>query len=120
MLFLPSLLTAQIPQDKQLHFAAGATIGSMTYLVSNSFKDVSNAESICLAGFTVTLAGATKEAFDYKPDMMDFVYTEIGGAAGIMATHYLTRRYFNKMSFYFDTKHISDKRYNYIGIVKRF
>jgi hypothetical protein len=118
LLLIPSLAFGQV--DKVYHAAAGATIGSMTYVTVNSFKDVSNRGSILISMSAVTIAGATKEMFDYKPDIKDFAFTELGGVAGVAITHLLTKKYFHKLAFYFDTKHISDKRYNYVGFVKNF
>ena len=77
LLLIPSLCFGQI--DKYLHFSAGTLIGSYTYCISNSFPNVSNAESACIAAFTVTMAGAGKELIDKKADVKDFAATEIGG-----------------------------------------
>jgi len=118
LFLIPSLAFGQV--DKALHFGYGGLIGSSTYFMSNSIKDVSNTGAILISAGTVTFAAAGKEMIDGKPDIKDFLYTEFGGAIGIVVTHYATRKYFNKLAFYFDTKQISDKRYNYIGIIKRF
>ena len=118
LLFIPSLAFGQM--DKVWHAGCGAMVGSFTYVASNSFHDVSNTGALIAASSAVITAGALKEFCDYKPDMRDFLYTELGGAIGITATHFLTRKYFNKLAFYFDTQQVSGKRYNYLGIVKRF
>ena len=118
LLFLPSLCFGQT--DKVLHIGYGSIIGSSTYFMSNSIKDVSNAGAIIISASAVTFAAAGKEMIDGKADVKDFFATELGGAVGIVVTHYATRKYFDKLAFYFDTQHISGKRYNYLGIVKRF
>ena len=106
--------------DKCLHIGYGSIIGSSTYFMSNSIKNVSNIGAIIVSASAVTFAAAGKEMIDGKPDIKDFFATELGGAVGIVVTHYATRKYFDKLAFYFDTQHISGKRYNYLGIVKRF
>ena len=106
--------------DKALHFGYGGLIGSSTYFMSNSIKDVSNTGAILISAGTVTFIAGGKEMVDGKPDVKDFLFTELGGAIGIVVTHYATRKYFNKLAFYFDTQQVSGKRYNYLGIVKRF
>ena len=118
LLLIPSLCFGQT--DKILHFSAGALIGSYTYCISNSFPNVSNAESACIAAFTVTMVGAGKELIDKKADVKDFAATEIGGVVGITATYFLTRKYFKRQSFFFDTRTISDKRFTVIGYRKTF
>lgn len=118
LLFTPSLAFGQT--DKAWHFGCGAMVGSFTYVAANSCHDVKNTGALIAASSAVITAGALKEFCDYKPDMRDFLYTELGGAVGIVVTHYATRKYFDKLAFYFDTQHISGKRYNYLGIVKRF
>lgn len=118
LLLIPSICFGQT--DKYLHVGYGGLIGSSTYFMSNSCKDVSNAGAIIISASTVTFAAAGKEMIDGKADVKDFFATELGGAVGIVVTHYATRKYFDKLAFYFDTQHISGKRYNYLGIVKRF
>ena len=118
LLLIPSLCFGQT--DKYLHFGAGALIGSYTYCISNSFPNVSNAESACIAAFTVTMAGAGKELIDKKADVKDFAATEIGGLVGITATYFLTRKYFKRQSFFFFFFSISDKRFTVIGYRKTF
>ena len=118
LLFLPSLCLGQA--DKYLHVGYGSIIGSSTYFMSNSIKDVSNTGAIIISASAVTFAAAGKEMIDGKADVKDFVATEIGGVIGITATHFVTKKYFKRHSFFFDTRTISGKRYNYIGIIKRF
>ena len=114
LLFIPSLCFSQI--DKAYHFTAGAGIGGATYMIVNPLPNVSNEESACIAMFTVTMAGVGKELIDKKPDLKDFYYTELGGFIGTAGTYFLTKKYFKRMSIYFDSRTIMDKRYNYIGI----
>jgi len=118
LFFLPSLCFGQV--DKALHLGYGSLIGSSTYFMSNSIKDVSNTGAIIISASTVTFIAAGKEMIDGKPDIKDFLFTELGGTIGITATYFLTRKYFNKLAFYFDTQQVSGKKYNYLGIVKRF
>ena len=118
LIFIPSLAFGQV--DKALHFGAGALIGSYTYCISNSFPNVSNVDSACIAAFTVTMVGAGKELIDKKADLKDFAATEMGGAVGITATYFLARKYFKRQSFFFDTRTISDKRFTVIGYRKTF
>ena len=118
LLLYPILYFSQT--DKYLHFGAGALIGSYTYCISNSFPNVNNAESACIAAFTVTMVGVGKELIDKKADVKDFYYTELGGFVGVAGTYFFTKKYFKRMSIYFDSRSILDKRYNYIGIIKRF
>jgi len=118
LLFIPLTTFGQV--DKTLHVGYGSIIGTSTYFISNSCKDVSNTGAILISAGTVTFAAAGKEMIDSKPDIKDFFATELGGAVGIVVTHYATRKYFNKLAFYFDTQQVSGKRYNYLGIVKRF
>ena len=117
LLIVPSLCSGQ---DKTLHFTAGAGIGAATYMIVNPLPNVSNEESACISMFAVTMVGVGKELTDKKPDLKDFYYTELGGMAGITATYFLTKKYFKRMSVYFDSRTILDKRYNYIGYIKRF
>ena len=114
LLLTPSLCFGQT--DKALHFFAGTGIGAATYMIVNPLPNVSNEESACIAMFTVTLAGVGKELIDKNPDLKDFYYTELGGVVGITATYFLTKKYFKRMSVYFDSRTIMDKRYNYIGL----
>ena len=107
-------------QDKAFHFTAGTGIGAATYMIFNPLPNVSNEESACVAMFAVTIAGVGKELIDKKPDLKDFYYTELGGFIGTAGTYFLTKKYFKRMSIYFDSRTILDKRYNYIGYIKRF
>jgi len=118
LLSLPTLCFGQT--DKYLHVGYGSIIGSSAYFMSNSIKDVSNTGAIIVSASAVTFAAAGKEMIDGRPDVKDFVATEIGGVIGITATYFVTKHYFKRHSFFFDTRTISGKRYNYIGIIKRF
>ena len=114
LLFIPSICFGQI--DKAYHFTAGTGIGAATYMIVNPLPNVSNEESACIAMFTATMAGVGKELIDRKPDLKDFYYTELGGLVGTAGTYFLTKKYFKRMSIYFDSRTILDKRYNYIGL----
>ena len=118
LLLIPSLCFGQT--DKYLHVGYGSLIGSSTYFMSNSIKDVSNTGAIIISASTVTFIAAGKEMIDGKPDIKDFFATEMGGAVGITATYFLTRKYFKRQSFFFDTRTISDKRFTVIGYRKTF
>ena len=82
VLFAP-VSNAQIPQDKQLHFAAGMIASSTGYgYVWNKTKDKKKA---LIAGIgTAILAGTAKEIFDSKQsdnkfDVKDLTATTLGG-----------------------------------------
>jgi len=118
LLLTPYLCFGQT--DKYLHVGYGSLIGSSTYFMSNSIKDVSNTGAIIISASAVTLAAAGKEMIDGRPDIKDFFATEMGGVIGITATYFVTKQHFKRMSLYFDTQNISGKRYNYFGLIKRF
>jgi len=113
LLSLPSLCFSQ--PDKYLHVGYGSIIGSSSYFMSNSVKDVSNTGAIIISASAVTFAAAGKEMIDGKADVKDFFATEIGGAIGITATYFATKHYFKRHSFFFDTRTISDKRVTILG-----
>ena len=85
VLFVLSALVsnAQIPKDKQLHFAAGIVASSTGYgYVWNKTKDKKKA---LIAGIgTAILAGTAKEIFDSRQsdnrfDVKDLAATTLGG-----------------------------------------
>lgn len=118
LLFIPCLCFGQV--DKILHIGYGAIVSSSTYFISNSIKDVSNTGAIIISSGMVTFVAAGKEMIDGKADIKDFGCSELGGAIGITATYFLSKNYFKRHSFYFDTRTIAGKTYNYINYILRF
>jgi hypothetical protein len=83
LFFIPALLSAQIPKDKQLHMYAGATIGAWGTLTVPD-KGVQK-EVIGVAW--ATIAGLGKETVDGfgfgTPDIKDVGYTVIGAVVSV-------------------------------------
>jgi len=95
---IASVANAQIPRDKQLHFAAGAIAGATGYTyVWQKTKDKKKA---MLAGIgTALLAGTAKELLDAtgsrnKFDTKDLAATALGGI-----TISVTINLFNKKKY---------------------
>ena len=89
---------AQIPKDKQLHFAAGVIAGSAGY--TYTWQKTKNKNKATLAGIgTALLAGTVKEIFDAtesgnKFDTKDLAATALGGI-----TISVTINLFNKKKY---------------------
>jgi|WetSurMetagenome_2_1015567.scaffolds.fasta_scaffold596584_2 hypothetical protein len=77
---------AQIPKDKQLHFAAGATFGSWCFVVGDNNK-YSEWKPILYDISGATIAGIGKETYDKVQggpfDVKDLGATMIGGIVSV-------------------------------------
>jgi hypothetical protein len=87
ILFLfSSLVDAQIPQDKKLHFTAGATFGSWCFVVGD-YNIKSEWKPIIYGIGGATLAGIGKESYDKikgRPfDVRDLGATMLGGIISV-------------------------------------
>lgn len=94
LLLISSITMAQLPRDKQLHFAAGATI-AVPVTVYEMVKHQNTPEKSKLIAFewamgAVTFAGVSKECYDlYRGgqfDMEDLTCTMIGGGISYIIT----------------------------------